>query len=182
MSLSDAIGWLCQVLGFLGLMALPAAVVLAFGGEARLLLLLAAVLLALPIVVILLQLALSRSREFDADLAAARLTGDPEGLACALEVLEWTTGRIWETPPRGPRPRARPAAAAHPPGDAGADPAAAPAQARRGRPLARRRPAGAPVRLSARRRPAAAALARHPLVTADQADDRPGTARIHLRG
>ena len=85
---------LCQVLSLLGLFAIPAAVVLAFGGEARLLLLVA-VLFVLPIVVPLMQLALSRSRELDADLAAARLTGDPERLACALEVLEWTTGRAW---------------------------------------------------------------------------------------
>jgi heat shock protein HtpX len=105
MSLSDAIGRLCQVLGLIGLLTLPVAVVLALGGETRLFLL-CAVLVALPIVVTLLQLALSRSREFDADLAAARLTGDPEGLACALEVLERTTGRIWERllVGRGPLP------------------------------------------------------------------------------
>ncbi|MEE8555682.1 MAG: M48 family metalloprotease, partial [bacterium] len=36
----------------------------------------------------LLQLGLSRNREFDADLAAAELTGDPGGLAMALERLE----------------------------------------------------------------------------------------------
>ncbi|HEB57867.1 MAG TPA: peptidase M48 [Gammaproteobacteria bacterium] len=36
----------------------------------------------------LLQLALSRVREFDADLGAAHLTGDPEGLASALVKLE----------------------------------------------------------------------------------------------
>jgi len=49
-----------------------------------------------PTVMALLQLALSRSREFDADLGAVRLTGDPEGLAAALVKLERRTGRFWE--------------------------------------------------------------------------------------
>jgi heat shock protein HtpX len=95
MSLSDAIGRLCQLLALLGLLAFPLAVALALGGDVRLVLF-CAVVLPLPMVVTLLQLALARSREFDADLAAARLTGDPEGLASALEVLEQTTGRLWE--------------------------------------------------------------------------------------
>jgi len=54
------------------------------------------VLLAAPTVGGLLQMALSRTREFDADLNAASLTGDPEGLASALVKLEQAQGRLWE--------------------------------------------------------------------------------------
>lgn len=44
----------------------------------------------------LLQLALSRAREYDADLDGATLTGDPEGLAQALASLERKQGLAWE--------------------------------------------------------------------------------------
>lgn len=54
------------------------------------------VLLAAPTVGGLLQMALSRTREFDADLGAAALTGDPEGLASALAKLERAQGKLWE--------------------------------------------------------------------------------------
>lgn len=46
------------------------------------------VLIVAPLTATLLQLAVSRAREFDADAAAAQLTGDPEGLASALGRLE----------------------------------------------------------------------------------------------
>lgn len=42
------------------------------------------VLIMAPTITTLLQLALSRTREFNADLSAAELTGDPRGLATAL--------------------------------------------------------------------------------------------------
>jgi heat shock protein HtpX len=49
-----------------------------------------------PQLTVLLQMALSRSREFDADLDAAGLTGDPAGLASALAKLERHQRGVWE--------------------------------------------------------------------------------------
>ena len=49
-----------------------------------------------PTLMALLQLALSRTREFDADRGAVDLTGDPDGLASALSKLERRVGRFWE--------------------------------------------------------------------------------------
>tara|TARA_R110000824_G_scaffold110659_6_gene258792 strand:+ start:696 stop:1571 length:876 start_codon:yes stop_codon:yes gene_type:complete len=49
-----------------------------------------------PTLMTLVQLGLSRTREYDADRAAAELTGDPEGLIRALAKLERRVGRFWE--------------------------------------------------------------------------------------
>ena len=60
-------------------------------------------LLAAPGISMLLQLAVSRTREFDADLAAVQLTGDPEALAGALLRLEQPRMSFWQKifgPPR----------------------------------------------------------------------------------
>ncbi len=52
------------------------------------------ILLLAPMVSGLLYMGLSRTREYDADLSAARITGDPEGLASALERLEQLNGQL----------------------------------------------------------------------------------------
>ena len=54
------------------------------------------VLIFAPSVSVLLQLALSRTREYDADIAAAGLTGDPRGLASALAKMERYQGGFME--------------------------------------------------------------------------------------
>ncbi|MCG6856671.1 MAG: zinc metalloprotease HtpX [Salaquimonas sp.] len=53
-------------------------------------------LMASPTIGALLQMALSRTREYDADLGAVMLTGDPDGLASALTKLEQAQRRNWE--------------------------------------------------------------------------------------
>ena len=53
-------------------------------------------LMAAPTIGALMQLALSRTREFDADLDGAHLTGDPEGLASALARIESLQHSPWE--------------------------------------------------------------------------------------
>jgi len=65
-------------------------------------------LLAAPTVSTLVQLALSRSREYEADLGAVELTDDPVGLAAALSKLEsprqGLLERIFHPGPRIPDP------------------------------------------------------------------------------
>jgi len=53
-------------------------------------------LLFAPTLSALLQLALSRTREFDADMDAAAISGDPEALASALQKMERYQGSILE--------------------------------------------------------------------------------------
>jgi heat shock protein HtpX len=55
-----------------------------------------ALLVFAPHVSMLAQLGLSRTRELDADLDAARLTGDPAGLARALAKIERLQGSLFE--------------------------------------------------------------------------------------
>ena len=94
MSLADAISRITSAMSFVGLvllfLALPQALV---GGDVAWwpLILLAVA----PQVSLLAQLGLSRTREFDADLSAASLTDDPEGLASALIKLERVQNGGW---------------------------------------------------------------------------------------
>ncbi len=67
-----------------------------------------ALLIFAPTLSALLQLALSRTREYDADAGSAQITGDPRALSSALGKMEHIQGRILERlfmPGRGvPKP------------------------------------------------------------------------------
>jgi heat shock protein HtpX len=97
MSLADLVTRLVRGLSILGqilvLVNLPM-ILLEYGSLPWLPILL---LVFAPTLSALLQLALSRNREFDADLEAARLTGDPLGLAQALARLEHAQERGWSS-------------------------------------------------------------------------------------
>lgn len=96
MSLADSISRMTSFFSFAGMFSLFFSVplILFQGSLAPLILSLA--LVVAPTFASLLQLALSRAREFDADLEAAGLTGDPVGLASALEKLEQHQAGLWE--------------------------------------------------------------------------------------
>jgi len=88
MNLADVAARLTSLMSFLGqaLLILMLPMALLNGFELPVLLL--AVLILAPMVSGLLQLALSRTREYHADLEAVDLTRDPVGLAAALDKLE----------------------------------------------------------------------------------------------
>ncbi len=96
MGLADVVSRLTSLLSWLGQMLVLLNLPFLVGGAVPVPWLVVLLLVLAPTLVGLLQLALSRSREFDADLDAAALTGDPQGLARALAKLERYQGRYWE--------------------------------------------------------------------------------------
>lgn len=104
MSLADAISRFTRILGFMGVFLLLASVPMWLTQSENVPWLAGLVLVFAPTLGTLMQLALSRSREFDADMGAVELTGDPVGLARALEKLERYQSGPWSwLLPRRPR-------------------------------------------------------------------------------
>ncbi|MBE01803.1 zinc metalloprotease HtpX [uncultured Marinobacter sp.] len=88
MTLADAASRLTSLLSLAGLLLLILALPLMLLMPVDIPWIALILLAVAPQLALLAQLGLSRVREFDADLAAARLTGDPEGLASALAKIE----------------------------------------------------------------------------------------------
>jgi heat shock protein HtpX len=92
MGLADVLNRITGFMSTMGLIGLP--LMLGTGWNIPVLGIL--LLIFAPTIGGLLQLALSRAREYDADLDGVTMTGDPEGLASALALLERRQGAIWE--------------------------------------------------------------------------------------
>jgi heat shock protein HtpX len=96
MALADVVSRLTRAMSLAGMVLFIGNLPLMMMGQARFSWLLILLLVFAPTVGTLLQLALSRTREYDADMEAAALTGDPAGLASALRKLERHQGAMWE--------------------------------------------------------------------------------------
>jgi heat shock protein HtpX len=92
MGLADLLGRLTRMMSIMGQLLLLLNLPLVLMGRVAVPWLFVLLLILAPTIVALLQLGLSRTREFDADLEAVRLTGDPRGLASALARLDRIQG------------------------------------------------------------------------------------------
>jgi len=97
MTLADVMNRVTAAMSLAGVIVLLASLPVLLVEGSIVLWLLASLLVFAPTLASLLQLALSRTREYDADLDAAGLTGDPHGLASALAKLERYQGGLLET-------------------------------------------------------------------------------------
>lgn len=106
MRLADAVGRLTRALSLVGQFLLLLNLPLLMTGSAPISWLGVFLLISAPTLSALLQLTLSRTREYQADLGASEITGDPEGLAVALQKLERYQGgwmeRMWGPGERNP--------------------------------------------------------------------------------
>jgi len=106
MGLADSVSRITHTMANVGMLLLLLNLPLVAMGQEPVSWLAVAALVFAPAATALLQLALSRTREFHADAEAVALTGDPEGLAAALQKLEAASahpgviGRVL-TPGRG---------------------------------------------------------------------------------
>ncbi|MFN3544891.1 MAG: zinc metalloprotease HtpX [Thiobacillus sp.] len=100
MSLADYVSRLTGLFALMGQVILLLLLPAWLAGEAEVPWLGLLLLAFSPHLALLAQLGLSRVREFDADLAAARLTGDPRGLASALAKIDRVSRgwRAWLLP------------------------------------------------------------------------------------
>ncbi|MGI9437469.1 MAG: zinc metalloprotease HtpX [Geminicoccaceae bacterium] len=96
MGIADLAGRMTRIMSLFGMGLLLFSVPIWFQGGSLASFALIMLLVFAPQLTTLLQLALSRSREFDADLDAAGLTGDPAGLSSALTKLERQQRTSWE--------------------------------------------------------------------------------------
>lgn len=94
MGLADLMSRMTGTLSFFGQLLVLINLPLLLFGAAALPWLPILILVAAPAVSVFLHLALSRTREYDADLDGASLTGDPLGLASALAKLERYQGGL----------------------------------------------------------------------------------------
>jgi heat shock protein HtpX len=96
MGLADVVTRFLQLLSYVALALAALNLLAALTGDEFVSWWTVIILYLAPALSSLLQLGLSRAREFDADMEAAGLTGDPLGLASALRRLETYTGHFWE--------------------------------------------------------------------------------------
>lgn len=95
LGIADSLSRLTSLISRVGLLLAFLSLPLMVAGAAGYSLLGFIFLILAPTVSTLLQLALSRSREYDADVGAVSLTGDPEGLASALQKIEQMVKPSW---------------------------------------------------------------------------------------
>ena len=95
-ALADMMTRVTSMLSFFGQILIIIYLPMIFFADAHLPLFFILVLILAPLMSIVLQLALSRTREFYADLSAVRLTNDPRGLASALQKMESHDRSFWD--------------------------------------------------------------------------------------